>query len=77
MVVEVVADDPGVGRVLVTELLEAGHGGFGFSPAAGPTAGNFYQVLLFLLVAVVLLSRFAADVLTRWLDPRLVQEAEG
>jgi ABC-type dipeptide/oligopeptide/nickel transport system permease component len=76
MVVEAISGDPGVGPILLSEVVYAPLTGFGF---AGPgvnfvTAGNFYQVLIFLAILLILVARFAADVLARYLDPRLLSE---
>jgi peptide/nickel transport system permease protein len=73
MIVEVLANDPGLGPILLSELADTIQSGFGFTGSV--TSGNFWQVLLFLTVFLVLITRFGADVLARYLDPRRRFEA--
>lgn len=74
-VVEALANDHGVGTLLIAQMTHVQSTSFGFSSiAAGPHIGNLYQVLIFILVLVVLLGKVAADVLARYLDPRIVRK---
>jgi ABC-type dipeptide/oligopeptide/nickel transport system permease component/outer membrane protein assembly factor BamB len=69
--VEAMTNDPGVGTLLLTEMTGYLSTGFGFHSAAGTVKpGNFYQVTIFLVVAVVLVASLASEVLSRYLDPR-------
>jgi ABC-type dipeptide/oligopeptide/nickel transport system permease component/outer membrane protein assembly factor BamB len=69
--VEAMTNDPGIGTLLLTQMSTFVHSGFGFSQAAGAAKpGNFYQVTIFLVVAVVLFGSLASEVLSRYLDPR-------
>ncbi|MCI4362634.1 MAG: ABC transporter permease, partial [Thermoplasmata archaeon] len=69
--VEAMTNDPGVGTLLLSQMSTFVHSGFGFSQAAGSAKpGNFYQVTIFLVVAVVLFGSLASEVLSRYLDPR-------
>jgi ABC-type dipeptide/oligopeptide/nickel transport system permease component len=62
-----------------TEVVFAPLNGFGFGGAGAflATAGNFYQVMIFLAIFLILGARFAADVAARYLDPRLLAEARA
>jgi outer membrane protein assembly factor BamB/ABC-type dipeptide/oligopeptide/nickel transport system permease component len=73
--VEAVSNDTGLGTLLLTEIVQAPSTGFGFAHSVGPS-GNFYQVAVFLVVLLVLGTRLVADVVARYLDPRLLDEAE-
>jgi peptide/nickel transport system permease protein len=69
--VEAMTNDPGVGTLLLSEMTGYLATGFGFHSTAGTVKpGNFYQVTIFLVVAVVLVASLASEVLTRYLDPR-------
>jgi ABC-type dipeptide/oligopeptide/nickel transport system permease component/outer membrane protein assembly factor BamB len=69
--VEAMTNDPGIGTLLLTQMTGFVRSGFGFSQAAGASKpGNFYQVTIFLVVAVVLIGSLASEVLSRYLDPR-------
>jgi ABC-type dipeptide/oligopeptide/nickel transport system permease component/outer membrane protein assembly factor BamB len=69
--VEALANDPGVGSLLLSEMTGYLSTGFGFHSAAGTVKpGNFYQVTIFLVVAVVLVASLMSEVLSRYLDPR-------
>jgi outer membrane protein assembly factor BamB/ABC-type dipeptide/oligopeptide/nickel transport system permease component len=71
--VEAISNDTGLGTLLLTEVVQAPSTGFGFLRGAEPS-GNFYQVAIFLVVLLVLATRLAADVLARYLDPRMLDE---
>jgi ABC-type dipeptide/oligopeptide/nickel transport system permease component/outer membrane protein assembly factor BamB len=69
--VEAMTSDPGIGSLLLTQMTSFLRSGFGFHPAPGASKpGNFYQVTIFCLVAVVLIGSLASEVLSRYLDPR-------
>ncbi|MCI4320838.1 MAG: PQQ-binding-like beta-propeller repeat protein [Thermoplasmata archaeon] len=69
--VEAMTSDPGIGSLLLTQMTTFLRSGFGFHPAPGASKpGNFYQVTIFLLVAVVLIGTLASEILSRYLDPR-------
>lgn len=69
--VEAMTNDPGIGSLLLTQMTSFLSAGFGFHPAPGASKpGNFYQVTIFLLVAVVLAGTLASEILSRYLDPR-------
>lgn len=73
-VVEALADDPGVGTLLISQMTHVTQSGFGthaLFPAQHP--GSLYQVMIFGLVAVVLLGNLLADVAARYFDPRLLR----
>jgi peptide/nickel transport system permease protein len=69
--VEAMANDTGVGALLIAEMTKVGSSGFGFSAVSNTHAGNVYQVTIFILVLVVLFGNLCADVLARYMDPRL------
>lgn len=69
--VEAMANDTGVGALLIAEMTQVGSHGFGFSAVSNTHAGNVYQVTIFILVIVVLLGNLCADVAARYMDPRL------
>lgn len=66
--VEALFSDQGLGTILLIEIANLRGEPPGF---LGPTTGNFYQVMVFLLAFVLLYSTLFADVLARYLDPRL------
>jgi ABC-type dipeptide/oligopeptide/nickel transport system permease component/outer membrane protein assembly factor BamB len=69
--VEAMSSDPGVGTLLLSEISGYLATGFGFHAASGSLKpGNFYQVTIFLVVAVVLVASLASEILSRYLDPR-------
>lgn len=69
--IEALTNDPGIGTLLLSQMTEFVRSGFGFHPAAGAgKPGNFYQVTIFCLVAVVLIGSLASEILARYLDPR-------
>ena len=71
--VEALSNDTGIGTLLLGEITQVGLTGFGISTGGtGPPVGNFYQVTVFLLVILILVGNLAADVLARYLDPRLI-----
>ncbi|MCI4344205.1 MAG: PQQ-binding-like beta-propeller repeat protein [Thermoplasmata archaeon] len=71
--VEALSNDTGIGTLLLGEITQVGLTGFGISTGGtGPPVGNFYQVTVFMLVILILVGNLAADVLARYLDPRLV-----
>ena len=73
-VVEALANDPGIGTLLISQMTHVTQNGFGFHqlfPAQHP--GSLYQVTIFGLVILVLLGNLFADVLARYLDPRLLR----
>ncbi|MCI4330857.1 MAG: PQQ-binding-like beta-propeller repeat protein [Thermoplasmata archaeon] len=73
-VVEALANDHGLGTLLIAQMTHVQSTAFGFSSvAAGPHVGNLYQVLVFLLVLLVLLGNLAVDIAARYLDPRIVR----
>ncbi|HZY69433.1 MAG TPA: PQQ-binding-like beta-propeller repeat protein [Thermoplasmata archaeon] len=75
-VVEAFSNDTGVGALFLSEITHVGRTGFGFSAiGGGPSAGNFYQVTVFLLVLIILVGNLCSDVLARYLDPRLLGTA--
>ena len=72
--VESLAQDNGIGGLLVSQMTQAVSSGFGFkSLAPGRTPQSFYQVTIFLLVLVVLAGHLVSDVVARYLDPRLLR----
>lgn len=72
-VVEGFSNDTGVGALFLSQITHVGRMGFGFSAiGGGPSPGNFYQVTVFLLVLIILIGNLSADVLARYLDPRLL-----
>ena len=73
--VEALANDSGVGTLLIAEMTNVATTGFGYkgiNPASHP--GNFYQVTIFLLLVLVLVGNLCADLLARYFDPRLDRE---
>ncbi|MCI4317115.1 MAG: ABC transporter permease subunit, partial [Thermoplasmata archaeon] len=66
--VEAMFSDNGLGTLLLAEVANLRGEPPGFT---GPTTGNFYQVLVFLLAILLLVSTLCADILARYLDPRL------
>lgn len=66
--VEALFSDQGMGTILLIEVANLRGEPPGFT---GPTTGNFYQVMVFLVAFFLLLSTLFADVLARYLDPRL------
>lgn len=73
-VVEALANDPGVGTLLIAQMTQVSQNGFGFHqlfPSQHP--GSLYQVTIFGLVILVLLGNLFADILARYLDPRLLR----
>jgi peptide/nickel transport system permease protein len=66
--VEAMFSDQGVGYILISEVAGVESNRPGLS---GPNSGNFYQVLVFLLAIFLLISTLCADILARYLDPRL------
>jgi ABC-type dipeptide/oligopeptide/nickel transport system permease component len=73
-VVEALASDAGVGTLLIAEMTHVSQTGFGFHSAyPGQILGNLYQVTIMLLVVIVLLGNLSADILARYLDPRLLR----
>ena len=74
--VEALANDNGIGTLLISEMTHVASSGFGFhgvNPGQDPQ--SFYQVTIFLLVLVVLVGNLCADILARYLDPRLLRSA--
>ncbi|MCI4340685.1 MAG: ABC transporter permease subunit, partial [Thermoplasmata archaeon] len=72
--VESLAQDNGIGGLLVSQMTQAVSSGFGFrSLAPGRAPQSFYQVTIFLLVLVVLAGHLVSDVIARYLDPRLLR----
>jgi len=72
--VEALAQDNGMGTLLFAQMTHTLQSGFGFRAVApGQTPQSFYQVALFLLVFVVLVGELVADVVARYLDPRLLR----
>lgn len=71
--VEALSNDAGLGTLLLSEILQTPGSGFGFRPGPGVN-GNLYQVAIFLVVLLVLVLRLAADILARYLDPRMLEE---
>jgi ABC-type dipeptide/oligopeptide/nickel transport system permease component/outer membrane protein assembly factor BamB len=65
--VEAVANDQGVGTLLLVDM--TGVRSSGFHIVGG--VGNFYQVAIFLLLLLVLAGNLFADILARFYDPRL------
>ncbi|HEV2316513.1 MAG TPA: PQQ-binding-like beta-propeller repeat protein [Thermoplasmata archaeon] len=70
-VAEALFNDVGIGRVIIAEMTQVASTGFGFHSALGGTAGNLYQVTIFLLLLVLLVSSLCSDILHQYLDPRL------
>ncbi|MCI4345451.1 MAG: PQQ-binding-like beta-propeller repeat protein [Thermoplasmata archaeon] len=73
-VAEALFSDPGVGNVLLTEMTQVASSGFGITHGQGFVAGNLYQVTILFLFLVVLGGNLLADVIARYLDPRLLPE---
>ncbi len=75
--VESMANDSGVGTLLIAEMTHVSGIGFGYS-GINPTQhiGNFYQVTIFLLLALVLIGNLGADLLAHYFDPRLDRAEE-
>jgi ABC-type dipeptide/oligopeptide/nickel transport system permease component/outer membrane protein assembly factor BamB len=74
-VVEALANDTGLGALLLGELTHVGNTGFGFSSQSNFVVGNLYQVMVFLLVMLVLVGNIFADAVARYLDPRLLRRS--
>jgi outer membrane protein assembly factor BamB/ABC-type dipeptide/oligopeptide/nickel transport system permease component len=75
---EAMFNDTGVGRVLIVEMTNIRSTGFGIHNAnALGAGGNLYQVTIFLLLLVVLVSSLLSDILAHYLDPRLAQAPRG
>ena len=75
--VEALANDTGVGTLLLAEMTHVGQSGFGFSAtSATQRPANFYQVTIFMLVVLVLLGNLGFDILARYLDPRLARSGK-
>jgi ABC-type dipeptide/oligopeptide/nickel transport system permease component/outer membrane protein assembly factor BamB len=72
-VVEALANDTGLGTLLLGELTHVGMTGFGLSQTSNLVVGNLYQVMVFLLVILVLIGNVFADAVARYLDPRLLR----
>jgi peptide/nickel transport system permease protein len=68
-------DTPGFGTILFAEMTSVGQSGFGFTHLGAISYGNLYQVTIFLLALTLLVGNLCADVLARYLDPTLVEEA--
>jgi len=66
-------DNNTVGTLLLAEMSQVQSTKFGFPEVIGglPHVGNVYQVTVFLLAITVLVGALVADVLNRYLDPRL------
>ncbi len=75
--VESMANDSGVGTLLIAEMTQVSGIGFGYS-GINPSQhiGNFYQVTIFLLLALVLIGNLFADLLAHYFDPRLDRAEE-
>jgi ABC-type dipeptide/oligopeptide/nickel transport system permease component/outer membrane protein assembly factor BamB len=73
-VAEALFSDPGIGNVLLTEMTQVASSGFGITHGNGFPAGNLYQVTILFLFLVVLGGNLLADVIARYLDPRLLSE---
>ncbi|MCI4360825.1 MAG: ABC transporter permease subunit, partial [Thermoplasmata archaeon] len=74
--VEAIAQDNGIGTLLIDQMSHTLQSGFGFRAVSpGQTPESFYQVTIFLLVLVVLSGELVADILARYLDPRLLRSA--
>jgi eukaryotic-like serine/threonine-protein kinase len=72
--VEALAQDNGIGTLLIDQMTHTIQSGFGFRGVSpGQTPQSFYQVTIFLLVFVVLAGELLADVVARYLDPRLLR----
>jgi peptide/nickel transport system permease protein len=73
--VEAVPNANGVGTLFLAEITNFSRSGFGVHSQPGGTVliGNFYQVLIFLLLVLVLLGNLLTDILARYYDPRLIQ----
>ncbi len=72
--VESLAQDNGIGTLLISQMTQASSSGFGFkSFTPGRSPQSFYQVTIFLLVLVVLMGHLVSDVIARYLDPRLLR----
>ncbi len=77
-VVEALANDHGLGTLLIAQMTHVQSTAFGISAvAAGPHIGNLYQVLVFIVVLLGLLGRLAVDIAARYLDPRIVRRGGG
>ncbi len=74
-VVEALANDTGLGTLLLGELTHVGSTGFGLSQTTNLQSGNLYQVTIFLLVLLVLVGNVIADAVARYLDPRLLRRS--
>lgn len=74
-VVEALANDTGLGTLLLGELTHVQMTGFGVSQSAHLQVGNLYQVTVFLLVLLILIGNVFADVVARYLDPRLLRRS--
>ncbi|MCI4331560.1 MAG: PQQ-binding-like beta-propeller repeat protein [Thermoplasmata archaeon] len=69
--VEALFSAQGIGSILLLEITNLSANPPGFS---GPISGNIYQVIVFLLVLFILLTTLLADIVARYLDPRLRAE---
>jgi peptide/nickel transport system permease protein len=74
--VEALAQDNGMGTLLIAQMTATLQSGFGFRGISpGQTPQSFYQVTIFLLVLLVLSGELVADIVARYLDPRLLRSA--
>ena len=72
--VEALAQDNGIGTLLIDQMTHTIQSGFGFRAVSpGQSPQSFYQVTIFLLVLLVLSGELLADVVARYLDPRLLR----
>jgi ABC-type dipeptide/oligopeptide/nickel transport system permease component/outer membrane protein assembly factor BamB len=67
-VVEALFNAQGIGAIMLLEITNLTANPPGFT---GPITGNFYQVIIFFLVLLILVSTLLADIIARYLDPRL------
>lgn len=70
--VEALFSAQGVGAILLLEITNLTANPPGIT---GPISGNLYQVVVFLLILFILLTTLLADIVARYLDPRLRAEA--
>jgi ABC-type dipeptide/oligopeptide/nickel transport system permease component len=68
-------DTPGFGTILFAEMTQVGETGFGFGHLGHISYGNLYQVTIFLLALLLLVGHICSDILARYLDPTLSEEA--
>jgi peptide/nickel transport system permease protein len=68
-------DTQGFGTILFSEMTQIGRTGFAVVHHGPVPMGNLYQIAILFLALVLLIGNLCADVLARYLDPTLDEEA--